>query len=81
MMRDIVVQNTTSKRIIKFANTEYHTQPGGFKSSFYNSPSQRDSQVAINRMSAPTLDLPSTQIEMTEMDISEQREHKIREIV
>jgi hypothetical protein len=32
-------------------------------------------------MSTPALDLPSTHIEMTEMDISEQREHKIKEIV
>jgi hypothetical protein len=75
-MRDLVVQNTTSKRIIKFADTEYHTQPGGFKSSFYNSPSVQDSQVAINRTSPP-----ATEIEMTEMDISEQREYKIKEIV
>jgi hypothetical protein len=78
MMRDMVVQNTTSKRIIKFADLEYHTQPGGFKSSFYNSRDVPESQVALTNPDTSSLTTQSTPIEMTEMDISEQR---IKEIV
>ncbi|KAI3579771.1 hypothetical protein IWW34DRAFT_621180 [Fusarium oxysporum f. sp. albedinis] len=68
MMRDMVVQNTTSKRLIEFADVEYHTQPGGFKSSFYNPP---DSQAVLVNSNTPS-DSQSTPIEMTEMDISDQ---------
>ncbi|KAG5807923.1 hypothetical protein H9Q74_007032 [Fusarium xylarioides] len=85
-MRDMVMQNTTSKRIIKFADLEYHTQPGGFKSSFYNSPDLPDSQVALtNQNTSSPSPTPtgsrSTPIEMTEMDIAEQYAYKAKEIV
>ncbi|TVY66559.1 hypothetical protein Focb16_v009840 [Fusarium oxysporum f. sp. cubense] len=77
MMRDMVVQNTTSKRLIEFADVEYHTQPGGFKSSFYNPP---DSQaVLVNSNNPPNSQ--STPIEMTEMDISDQHASKVKEFV
>jgi hypothetical protein len=77
MMRDMVVQNTTSKRLIEFADVEYHTQPGGFKSSFYNPP---DSQAVLVNSNTPS-DSQSTPIEMTEMDISDQHVSKAKEFV
>jgi hypothetical protein len=77
MMRDMVVQNTTSKRLIEFADVEYHTQPGGFKSSFYNLP---DSQAALVNSNTPS-GSQSTPIEMTEMDISDQHASKVKEFV
>jgi hypothetical protein len=76
-MRDMVVQNTTSKRLIEFADVEYHTQPGGFKSSFYNLP---DSQAALVNSNTPS-GSQSTPIEMTEMDISDQHASKVKEFV
>jgi hypothetical protein len=78
MMRDMVVQNTTSKRIIKFADLEYQTQSGGFKSSFYNSTDAPESQIALTKSNTTPFTSQSTPIEMTEMDISEQR---VKEIV
>jgi hypothetical protein len=77
MMRDMVVQNTTSKRLIEFADVEYHTQPGGFKSSFYNPPDEKAVLVNSNTPS----DSQSTPIEMTEMDISDQHVSKAKEFV
>ncbi|KAF5973969.1 hypothetical protein FCOIX_8547 [Fusarium coicis] len=77
MMRDMVVQNTTSKRLIEFADVEYHTQPGGFKSSFNNLP---DSQALLVNSTTPP-NSQSTPIEMTEMDISDQHASKVKEFV
>ncbi|KAF4331947.1 NADPH oxidase [Fusarium beomiforme] len=80
IMRRMVVQNTTSKRFIEFADVEYHTQPGGFKSSFYNLP---DSQAALVNSNPPS-GSQSTPIEMIEvngMDISDQYANKIKEFV
>lgn len=65
-MRDIVIHNTTSNRIIEFADLEYLTPPGGFKSSFRKSLDSRGTLADSNNT------------EMIEMDIAE---HEIREIV
>ncbi|KAL6409089.1 hypothetical protein AUP68_05458 [Ilyonectria robusta] len=86
-MRGIVVQNTTSNRIIQFADLEYRTPPGGFKSSFRKSLDPQGTLVSSDKSSfdkssnSQVALVSSGNFEMTEMDIAEQRIHKIREIV
>ncbi|KAH6869641.1 hypothetical protein B0T10DRAFT_533794 [Thelonectria olida] len=83
-MRGIVVQNTTSHRIIEFANLEYFTPPGGFKSTFRRSLDLQETLVNSGESSldkSQATPVNPDGIEMMEMDIAEQRTQKIREMV